>query len=156
MGHLNKDRWIGIGLAAAGLIMCFLTGGITTTGQATANDIGSKFFPYLASGGLTLCGAGVFATGRKTEEKQEAFMPKAGYKRMGILLAVMMAYVVLLSYIGFIAASPIMLFFVINLLAGEKRPKFLVSVAFSVVMTAVIYVFFVHVLNILLPPFRLL
>ena len=153
---MNKDRWIGVVLASGGVIMCWLTSRITTTGQATANDIGSKFFPYLASAGLILCGIGVIFTGKQKTEPQEGFMPGGGYRRMGILLAIMAVYVVLLNYIGFLIASPVMLFVLVSLLAGERRPRTTVNAFFSISMTVFVYVFFVHVLHILLPPFRLI
>lgn len=152
---MKKDSWIGTCLVVCGLIMCLLTSRITATGQATANDIGSKFFPYLASIGLILCGIGIIATGKKECREKEPFMPKGGLKRMSILIVVMAAYVLLLNIVGFLIASPVFLFVLVKILAGEKRVSPMFNISFSVLMTAFVHVFFVHVLNILLPVFDL-
>ncbi len=147
---MKKERLIGIGMMAFGAIMCFLTSQITIPGWASAGDIGSRFFPYFASVGLILCGLGVLLSAKKAAPS-EPFMNKEGVKRIALLLLVLIVYIALMSVVGFLIASPILLYVVVTMLAGEKNPKPLPKIIFSVVTTGVIYILFVHVLSIVLP-----
>ena len=147
---MRKERGIGICMALAGIIMCILTSQIKLRGFSSGSDIGSKFFPYFASVGLILCGLGTFLTAKEPDRK-ESFLPKGGLKRVLILLAVLLVYVVMLNYLGFLISSPVLLYVVATLLAGEKKLKPIPKIIFSVVTTGVIYVVFVNVLSIMLP-----
>ncbi len=133
-----------------GLVMIFLTSRIKQTGMIIKGDLGSKFFPYFASAGLVLCGLGVTLSSKNAGEDRP-FLPEGGFKRLVMLLGVFVLYIVLLYVFGFLPASPVMLYAVTTLLAGETKVSPVKKLVFSVVMTAVVYLFFEKALSILLP-----
>ena len=150
VNKVKKDRYVGLAMVLAGLVMLALTTQIKTTGMAVAGDIGSKFFPGLASVCLALCGVGVVTT-KSPEAEDKPYLPEGGFKRAVIMLVVLFAYTALMDLLGFVIASPVMLYVVTTLLAGEKKIKPLHKIVFSVVVTGVLYLFFEKMLNILLP-----
>jgi len=147
---LNKDRITGIAMMAFGLVMTIMTSQIRQTGMIIKGDLGSRFFPYFASVGLILCGMGVTLTSKKGEG-DEAFLPEGGMKRLITLLGVLILYILLLYLVGFLPASPVMLYAVVTLLAGETKVSPLRKILFSVLMTAIVWLFFEKALTILLP-----
>lgn len=147
---MNKERGVGIAIIIIAIIMLILTSLIEIPGLASSGDIGSKFFPSFASIGLLLCGIGIVITG-KAEPDAEPFFPEGGLKRAVILIGVLLVYVLLLQYVGFLISSPILLYAMITLLAGDTKIKPIPKIIFSIVMTVAMYWFFVKLLSILLP-----
>lgn len=113
------------------------------------NEPGPRLFPMIGSIGLAICGIGIFF--EKGREEQE-FLTKEGWKRVGQLFSLILVYVILIRFVGFIYPMPFFLFAMIMTLANiEKRPKAIVAAAVSIIVTLVIYLVFTYALKVLLP-----
>ncbi len=144
---MNKDRWIGL------LTFLFGAGALALTMmipvQTVTDDPGPRLFPIFGSVLMMLCGLGIFIQARPAGGKP--FLSKEGWKRMGIMFALLIAYAVALRVLGFLIASPIVLFVFIRMIARGKKVSVAYSVGYSLVAVAIVWVVFEKGLNTLLP-----
>ena len=148
---MNKNRVIGIILAAVAVLFLIMTNRLPVSQYATA--VGPKVFPNIASVGLLLCAAGLFFK-RMPSEKRKPFLDKAGWIRvlkLGLLLAL---YPVMFGFLGFIVESLVLLYFMITVFDLEKQEPVWKRLAVTGVTTAALYFLFVFAINIRLPAGR--
>ncbi len=104
----------------------------------TAEYPGPKALPALAGIGFIICGAGIFLEGcRKTEEK--TFLVKEGWIRLIINLVLIAVYILAMKYIGFMIATPILLFVLSTWYAKGYKSTVVQRIIFAVAVTAVVY-----------------
>lgn len=150
---LKRDQWFGIVFL---LFSAFLLVSISLIQPALAvdpNDTGPKFFPTLLTIGLIVCGIGLIVMPDKSDE---LYLNAAQWVRVGKYFGVLVFYLVLMKFLGFVVASSIGLFMIVVMLAGEKRPNKLFVAAYSVAFSLGIYLTFTRMLNVYLPQFPLL
>ena len=111
------------------------------------NDIGPKVFPCISSALLVLCGIGLFFQKPKDEP---AFFTKAQFKRLCIIVLVLIAYCASMFCFGFLVPSAIFLFITSTMFSTNKVSLWK-RVLFSVVLTVSIYFLFTEVLVMKLP-----
>ena len=145
---INKDRWISLGLIAFAVLWIWQATKIKPLLAVASEDVGPKLFPYFAGIMLLICSLGKFFN---SKDKGTSFCTKSQWITVGILLVTLVAYVGLIYLVGFAIATPPALFAFVYLLRGRKLPNVLKTVFFSVVMTAIIFIVFRYVLNVMLP-----
>ncbi len=143
----NKDHAVGLILFAIGVAMGILSMGIRVRGRST--DPGSRLFPLIACILIAVCGVIVFLTAGKATPKP--YVGKAGWLRILIFMAVMVAYLLALKYLGFLISTPFFLFATSTMLAGEKKTSLLGRIIYALVLTAAAYLLFKNALKMSLP-----
>ncbi|MBQ4435904.1 MAG: tripartite tricarboxylate transporter TctB family protein [Clostridia bacterium] len=142
---MNKDRIVGLVSLLLGAATLIGTYFIKVAKMAVSmGDPGPKVFPTVAGVLLVICGLGLIFK-KKTEEK--VFMTKEQWLRVLWLFLAFVGYLVLLYVGGFIIATPILLFVMMTMFAGEKKPSILVRVLYSACCTGVIYLLFAVLLK---------
>jgi len=142
---MNKNRITGIALILFGLFIV-----ITATlipNPHLENDVGPRMFPYIAGIGLIICGVGV--TLQKAEESKP-YLTSEGWKRLMVMAGVVVLYAICLSILGFLIATPIILYISIRILGMNPKAYFKTATV-SVCVTAVVYVVFEKLLTVMLP-----
>ncbi len=146
---MKKDRLIGLISLLLGGIAFALTMMIqTSASSASAAEPGPKLFPMSASVILIACGLGLML---QKQKDYDAYLTKEQVKRLGILFGVFVLYCVGLHFLGFVIATPILLFITMTMFAGKKELSLIVRLIYSIGLTAVIYLTFVVALKTNIP-----
>ena len=145
---MNKDRWISLCLILFALIWIWQASKIKPLLAVASEDVGPKLFPFFAGSILLVCSIGKFFS---SKEKGKPFCTKEQWITVGILLGTLVAYMLLLYLVGFLVSTPPMLFALVYLLNGRKKPKVVKTIIFAVVMTAIVFLVFRYVLSVMLP-----
>lgn len=148
--RLKRDHYVGIALAALGVVICAFTTQIKSRFAVDTSDVGPRLFPYIAGIGLLICGLLIFITTKRSEE-DKAFLDRDGWKRLGALLGLLILYAFFLYLVGFLYATPVMLFLLILLLAGELKLNKVVVFIVSLVSSGLLYYLFHNVMYVMLP-----
>ena len=149
---VKKDHITGIVILLFGIVVLCLAMSIPVRPQIP--DPGSRLFPMIGSIGMIVCGLGIILTASK--EKDAPFLTVEGRVRLVKVSALLAAYVFFLKYIGFLIASPVMVYMITTLFAYEKKLAFWKKALFSVVVTLLVWLLFEKVLFVMLPSGRLL
>lgn len=143
---MNKNRITGITLILFGLFVIIMASQIPN--PHLENDVGPKVFPYFAGIGLLICGAGI--TLQKAGESKP-YLTSEGWKRLFTMAVVVVLYAIGLSVLGFLIATPIILYASIVIL-GMNPKAYFKTAAVSVAVTVVVYVVvFEKLLTVMLP-----
>lgn len=147
---LKRDHYVGIALFLVGAVICACTSQIQSHFAVDGSDVGPRLFPYITGIGIAVCGILTFLTTKRTGE-DKPFLDKAGWKRLGALLGLLICYAVCLYLFGFLLSTPFMLFLLILLLAGSYKLNKIVVAVISIVASVLLYWLFVKVLYVMLP-----
>ena len=151
---MKKDRLIGLISLVLGGIALALTMMIPMPASSTsASEPGPRLFPMIASVILIVCGLGLTL---QKQKDYDPYMTKEQVKRLGILFGAFVLYCAGLHFLGFIIATPILLFVTMTMFAGEKKPSLVVRLIYSIGLTAIIYLAFVVALKTNIPTGLLL
>ena len=143
----KKDQWIGLFLILFGVVLLLLISTIQPVITLDPNDYGPKFFPRVATIGLMVCGLGLLVS----PGKNETFMTLPEWSKTGKYFLVLILYLFLMHFFGFLISTSISLFGLILMLAGDKKPNYIVAGIYSIAFTSALYGLFVVLLNIVLP-----
>ena len=143
----KKDRLIGLLLIVFGITALILSMQIRAKGNST--DPGSRLFPVMASILLIVCGAGVLLSAGKSKDK--VFLLPQGWKKLGAAFGLMIGYTLALKYLGFVISTPVFLYFVVTMLAGEEKVVVWKKILYSVVVTGLTWYIFQKILSMNLP-----
>lgn len=134
---------------------------LTTQIQVRPNltEPGGRFFPYISGIGMILSGIGIVfyrepAGGRRRKEDGEGekpFLDKEGAQKMLIFFTSLLLYLLGLTYLGFLIATPFASFAFITILKSERKASIPVSIALSLIVTGILYFTFNYGFNIYLP-----
>lgn len=149
MKKLNKQQGLALFYIALGILVAYVTNDIRALFRVASEDVGPKMFPYCCAAGLVFCGIGKFLTSR--DAKSKPFLDKQGWLRLAVIFLVMVAYVAGLTYLGFIIATPFMLFGLTYMLADGKKLVWWQVLLFALIMTAAVYFAFTKLMNVMLP-----
>ncbi|MCC8125811.1 MAG: tripartite tricarboxylate transporter TctB family protein [Clostridiales bacterium] len=146
---MKKDRLIGV----ISLIMCLVVFiaarqlKIPDSSSATGEP-GPRMFPYIAAGLFFLSGIGLIL---QRQEEDEVFLNGKQWINLGKLLLVIIAYALGLYFVGFVIASPVMLFIAMTMMAGEKKVPLWVRIVYCILITGIIWLLFVRIFKTVLP-----
>ena len=141
--------------AAVGIILfVFLFFSSAISNVTVASDIlGARGFPIIFSViGLILLALSTFGTLRSKEKMavgdDEAVLTKAGGKRVGLVILLLLCHILLVTYTGFTLTTLLFVFFSVTAI-GYRNWK--VSALFAFLMTALLVIVFGRVFYIALP-----
>lgn len=141
---------MGIALTVVGLVICFFTSQIKLKFAVSDSDVGPRLFPYISGIGITICGILVALTAKKDTEDKE-FLDSDGWKRLGLLVGLLILYVIAIDIFGFLISTPVALFFLILLLADKKKLRKFDVLVISIISTGLAYLLFEKLLHVMLP-----
>ena len=148
----NRDLYGGILFAIFGALVVSTAMGIRM--PANLREPGPRLFPYIAGGGMTICGMGMALTALK-EKAGEAFLDQKGWINLGKAGLCMFIYYLALEYVGFLISTPFFTLTAILLLASGKKVNKIVAVVVSLLTTGILYVVFQNVFMLFLPAGKL-
>lgn len=147
--NLTQERVMGMVIAGLGLLMFLNT--FTMSFMMLADDPGPRLLPRVVSIALILCGIGL-AFYKSEGAKQLTFRLNENSKRMVISFLALLAYALLFNIIGYIISTFVFLSFLTWYLTKEKdKATIWKSLINGFVVTAIIYVVFSQLLNVILP-----
>lgn len=153
---INKHQGLSIFYILFGLLLLYLTSNIHFMFSVSSEDVGPKFFPYCCSIGIIICGVGKLLTS-KNKEGKIFIKDKEGWLKLLLILAVFIAYLVSINYLGFIFSSIVLGTILPFMLATQdKRPSLWKVIIFSVVLTLITYFIFTKLINVFLPTGKLI
>ena len=148
---IKRDQITGVVLIIIGIVFAFLTSQFEK--PFTPEYPGPKLFPAIAEFGLIVCGAGVFMNGCNQKNADKIFVNMAGFIRIVITFAILCAYVLAMKYVGFLAASPVVLYILTTYFskASSLPTKLWARIVFSIAVSVIIYAMYVPLFGMTLP-----
>ena len=148
---MNRDRKFSIGMLIFSLLMMWQTSQISAAySNIDGSDPGSKLFPYIVCILLFVCSIGKFITCNKPDTSK--FVGGAtGLIRIAKCLAILCLYTFLLNKIGFILVTFLATLTLLYVMKLDRKVRLPFAVLFSGVTTAVLYILFQVVLQVILP-----
>lgn len=150
---MKKDLVVGGMMAIIGLFAVIYA--MTIPAREGSADPGSGLFPLIGGVGLLICGCGTFFAAGKSKQKantaEKSALSSEEVKRLGLVLAILIGYGILLCLIGFYISSIPALYALITVFAYEKKIAFWKKLLFSFVVTAVAWFIFQNLLKVMLP-----
>jgi len=148
---IKRDQLTGIVLIAASAVVCWLVSGFEKPMQA--DYPGPKLFPLIAAFGLFSCGAGLFISSCIKKGEEKPFLTLKGWGKVAGLFLLMVLYIFLMKYFGYLAVTPLILLttsLMITVGEGRKinRP---VQLVFAVGMALILYLIYCKGFGMLLP-----
>ena len=118
---------------------------------------GPKLLPGIGVFGLIVCGLGVFVNGCKQKEADKVVLTKEGLVRVVASFLILCVYILLMKFVGFLIATPIIVFVVTSYFMKESRvtTKLLYVVLYSVAVTVIIWGMYVQLFGMTLPTGQL-
>lgn len=139
-------------------IFLFLFSGLLYYGGMTVKTLevssfGSGFFPKILAVLLALTSASIIFTGYKKAKGADEAEGDAKTHWKGVLLTfvLMLGYMSLIPFLGFMITTAAYLFLQMNILAGDHSRKHVQFAVVSVISSVVIYYTFVNVFRLMLP-----
>jgi len=127
-------------------------------GQVITSKIGADFFPKIISTGIILVGTAILVNGlREFRKELPADTGKANvsipgnYPALGITVALLIIYVLLLGPLGFIVTTIPFTFLLMLLITPRSRRKYLTFAIVSIVSTIATYFLFARIFYVILP-----
>lgn len=140
---LNRNHMAGLTITVVGIL--FLIGSKSITDPELLNDPGPVILPFISGVGMIL--TGIIIIFQKDQKKAEE---KYDFKNTIALFCVIGLYTIMLYFLGFLIATPVLLF-LSNMIIGKDRKNLKGKVIFSFVVTAIIFITFEKVLHVMLP-----
>ncbi len=148
---MNRDRIFSIGMAIVSIGVMILTTQIKPTFSGiSGSDPGSKAFPFAVAILLLLSSIGKFITCNKPDET--SFVAgKEGWLRIGSVIVLLLVYTILMKYIGFLICSFFGTMILLRIMRGERKIKLVTYLLYPAILTAVLYVLFNNILQVIMP-----
>ncbi len=144
---MTKDRTTGLIALILGIVVAI--GAAQLPNSKMPGDIGPKAFPFIAAGLLIICGTGLLISGKK---KSETAYDKQQLKRLGLVVAVLLGYIIAMDLFGFIIPTYIVAFVLCTMFAkGKINVALWKRLLFAALVDGVIYTSFTYLLNMQLP-----
>lgn len=147
---MTKDRVTGIMALILGVIIGVMA--FQLPQSKITGDVGPRVFPFLSSGILVICGAGLLIRGGK---EGSGMFDRTALKRLGLIFLVVLVYCIAMNYIGFLVPTAVVLFVLSTMFAEGKQVAWWKRALYALVITAGVYLLFHNVLNLKLPANRL-
>lgn len=145
----NKSVLFSLALIALALAVIAFSMQLKSLFLSQSGDIGPKAFPIGAAVALIACAVGKMLTEGRSEQK--AYFTREGWKRVFLMFALLVMYLISMYYIGYMISTLVFTpLFVVVMREGRKLNVF-VLIAFSLVVTAVLYFVFEYVVMVSLP-----
>lgn len=150
---VKRDQITGLILIIMGAAIAAMTGKLDA--EMTITYPGAKFLPYISAFGLIICGLGIAVEGTFSKKEDVIWMDLTGLKKAALAFATLVGYIILMNYLGFLIATPVMLFITSTLFAGKANSKLVSRIVYSVLATFVVYIIYAKFFGVRLPQIHL-
>ena len=137
MFKIKRDQIVGAVLVILGIVIFFMISDYRV--PFTMAYPGPKALPGIAAFGFIACGIGIFVQSTLDKKPQKEFVVKGGWLRFGIAFGVLIVYVFLMKFLGFLIVTPFACFGLSTLFAKGKKSSWIARAVFSVVFTLFVY-----------------
>lgn len=122
-----------------------------------SNEPGPKLFPYISAVGIAVCSILAMITEgpKETKEGSKAFMDKAGWMKIFLLLGECVLFALGMNWIGFWITSMVGMFVFIWTLKEKKKINIIFAILLSICLGSICYFGFTKVFSIPLPKGKL-
>ncbi|MCC8126782.1 MAG: tripartite tricarboxylate transporter TctB family protein [Clostridiales bacterium] len=147
----KRDQVCGLALIIVGIIFGYLTSQFSK--PFTPEYPGPKLLPAIAVFGLIVCGAGVFGNGCRQKTDDKLLVDLTGFIRIVITFVILCVYVLAMKYVGFLIASPIVLYILTTYFskASNLPTKLWARIVFSIAVSLILYAMYVPLFGMTLP-----
>lgn len=152
--RLNRVQLVAIFFASISVLFFFMTPSIRI--PPNLSEPGPRLFPYFAEALIFVCSILMFFSKENREKTQKSFLSREGWKKLGLSLALMVAYTIGLYAFGFILASLAATLAFVYVLRDKDRVNLGIAVVVAIVATASIYFIFTKAFGIALPVGRII
>ena len=132
-----KNKILGVVAVAIAVVEAILTMQLVPSFIA-AGDPGPKVFPMISAVLFFICGIAIFFQ-KEDKSKEKQFMTKEQWKRLGILLGVLVVYALLMYFFGFLPSTIVALFVICTLFAGETKVHIVVRILYAVILGVAVW-----------------
>ncbi len=151
---IKREQVTGLVLILIGVFFAYLTSQFSK--PFTPEYPGPKLMPSIAVFGLIVCGTGVFVNGcimASKDKEEKPFLTKEGWKRVLVTFLSLCLYVLAMKYVGFLVATPVLVFFTTSYFAKSSgyNVKLWVRILFAVLVAVLIYCMYVPLFGMTLP-----
>ena len=148
---VKRDQITGLALMILGIVVFVLVNQFKK--PMTAEYPGPKLMPTIAAFGLVVCGLGVFVNGCRKKDADKVVLTKTGLLRVVISFAALWVYILGLQYLGFLIATPFLIYGLTTYFAKASKAdtKWWVRVIFAIGVTLVIWLMYVVLFEMELP-----
>ena len=147
--NVTQERLMGIIIAILGLIMFLNT--LTMSFMMLVDDPGPTLLPRVVSIALIACGLGL-AFYKSKDARPVVFKLNENSKRMVISFIALLIYAILFNVLGYMLSTFVFLSFLTWYLTKQKNTAAIwKSLLNGLVVTAIIYLVFTQLLNVILP-----
>lgn len=125
--------------------------------RLVANEPGPRFFPYISAAGIAVFSilSMIFDGPKESRNGSKPYLDKAGWIRMGIIIAETIVYAVVMYYLGFWIASMAGTFMFIWTLKGKKKINLVFAIVLCIVLGCICYFGFTRGFHIPMPKGQL-
>ena len=151
MKKLNRTYIMGILCLALAAFIAWQTTMIPE--RLVSNEPGPKFFPFISAAGIAVFAilSMIIDGPKEAKEDSTPYLDKAGWLRMGIIMAEAVLFTLGMQFIGFWITAMIGMFVFIWTLKGDKKINILFALLLSVGLASLGYFVFTRVFVIPLP-----
>ena len=148
---VKRNQVTGLALIIIGLVFGYLT--MQFDKPMTAAYPGPKLFPLIAVFGFIVCGLGIFIEGTFGKKEEKPFLSKTGWGKVVSMFLILVVYVFLMKYLGYLIVTPFALFATSTLIARgqDQHPRLRSRIIYSVAVTLLIYAMYVIAFGMTLP-----
>lgn len=148
---IKRDQITGLILVILGVLVFAMISQFET--PFTPSYPGPSLLPGIGAFGLVVCGAGVFVTGCLQKDADKVFLTKAGWLRVAVTFVVLCVYVFAMKYVGFLVATPFLLYALETYFAKASgmTTKLWVRIVFAIVVSFAIWAMYVPLFGMTLP-----
>lgn len=147
----NRDRRVSVLVFIFAIVWLVMAKDIKAIfGLDGSADPGPRLFPYIIGILLIVTSIGKFITCNQ-EDETGFYEDYKGWLKAGAVFVLLFAYCWLFPILGFALTTFAGGILSVLLLKGDKKVRWFSPVLFSGILTAVMYVLFVQVLNVIMP-----
>lgn len=149
MRKVKRDQIVGIVVVILGIVVFAMIQSYSV--PFTLEYPGPKALPGLAAFGFVVCGAGIFVQSTLSKEPQKVFLVKEGWIKVGIVFLILIAYVFLMKYLGFLIMTPVACFVLSTLFAKGWASTLKGRILFSILFPLFIYFLYTKAFSLPMP-----
>lgn len=146
---IKRDQLTGAVLILLGIIVIFMTTSFSV--PITSSYPGPRMLPTIAALGFVICGLGILVNGTLSKKEEKAYMMKEGWIKIAVSLAVIAVYIGAMTIVGYLIATPVILYGLTTMFAKGSQTTIKGRVIFSVLVSVIIYVVYVFAFGLTLP-----
>lgn len=146
---IKRDQLTGAVLILLGIIVVFMTTSFSV--PITSAYPGPRMLPTIAAFGFVVCGLGILVNGTLSKKEEKPYMLKEGWIKIAVSLAVIAVYIAAMTVVGYLIATPIILYILTTMFAKGSKTTIKGRIIFSVSVAVIIYIVYVFAFGLTLP-----